>query len=66
MAQDSENVFRAVKNQYNQLTISQSSSLVHKVLVYHIGGLSPPRKSVVRLTDHPDMTTDVYRGRKTT
>ena len=24
------------------------------------------RKSVVRLTDRPDMTFDVYRGRKTT
>ena len=35
-------------------------------LVYRLGGLSLPRKSVVRLTDHPDMTLDVYRGRKTT
>ena len=26
----------------------------------------PPRKSVVRLTVRPDMTLDVYRGRKTT
>ena len=25
-----------------------------------------PRKSVLRLTDRPDMTLDVYRGRKTT
>ena len=25
-----------------------------------------PRKSVVRLTGRPDMTLDVYRGRKTT
>ena len=25
-----------------------------------------PRKSVVRLTDRPDMTLDVYSGRKTT
>ena len=31
-----------------------------------LGGLSLPRKSVVRLTDCPDMTLDVYRGRKTT
>ena len=31
-----------------------------------LGGLSPPRKSVVRLTDRPDLTLDVYRGRKTT
>ena len=28
-----------------------------------LGGLSLPRKSVVRLTDRPDMTLDVYRGR---
>ena len=39
---------------------------MHKVLVNHLGGLSLPRKSVVRLTDHPDMTLDVYRGGKTT
>ena len=38
---------------------------VHKVLVNCLGGLSLPRKSVVKLTDRPDMT-DVYRGRKTT
>ena len=25
-----------------------------------------PRKSVVRLTDHPNITLDVYRGHKTT
>ena len=31
-----------------------------------LGGLSLPRKSVVRLTDRPDMTLDAYRGRKTT
>ena len=39
---------------------------MHEVLVNRSGGLSLPRKSVVRLTDHPDMTLDVYRGRKTT
>ena len=39
---------------------------VHKVLVNRLGGLSLPRKSVVRLTDRPDMTLDVYRGHKTT
>ena len=39
---------------------------MHKVLVNHLGGLSLPRKSVVRLTDRPDMTLDVYRGSKTT
>ena len=33
---------------------------------YRLGGLSLPRKSVVRSTDRPDMTLDVYRGRKTT
>ena len=39
---------------------------MHEVLVNRLGGLSLPRKSVVRLTDRPDMTLDVYRGRKKT
>ena len=39
---------------------------MHEVLVNRLGGLGLPRKSVVRLTDRPDMTLDVYRGRKTT
>ena len=39
---------------------------VQEVLVNCLGGLSLPRKSVVRLTDRPDMTIDVYRGSKTT
>ena len=37
-----------------------------QVLVNRLGSLSLPRKSVVRLTDLPDMTLDVYCGRKTT
>ena len=32
---------------------------VHEVLVDRLGGLSLPRKSVVRLTDRPDMTLDL-------
>ena len=39
---------------------------MHEVLVNRLGGLSLPRKSVVRLTDRLDMTLDVYRGRETT
>ena len=39
---------------------------MHGVLVNRLGGLRLPRKSVVRLSDRPDMTLDVYRGRKTT
>ena len=39
---------------------------MHEVLVNRLGGLSLARKSVVRLTDRPDMTLDVYCGRKTT
>ena len=39
---------------------------MHEVLVNRLGGLSLPRKSVVRLTDRPDMTLDVYHGHKTT
>ena len=39
---------------------------MHEVLVNRLGGLRLPRKSVVRLTDRPDMTLNVYCGRKTT
>ena len=45
--------------------VSYWRKYVHEVLVNRLGGLSLPRKSVVRLTDRPDMTLDVYRGRKT-
>ena len=46
--------------------VSYWRKYVHEVLVNRLGGLSLPRKSVVMLTDRPDMTLDVYRGRKTT
>ena len=46
--------------------VSYWRKYVHEVLVNRLGGLSLPRKSVVRLSDRPDMTLDVYRGRKTT
>ena len=39
---------------------------MHEALVNRLGGLSLPRKTVVRLTDRPDMTLDVLRVRKTT
>ena len=39
---------------------------MHEALVNSLGGLSLPGKSVVRLTDSPNMTFDVYRERKTT
>ena len=45
--------------------VSYWRKYVHEVLVNRLGGLSLPRKSMVRLTDRPDMTLDVYRGRKT-
>ena len=46
--------------------VSYWRKYVHEVLVNRFGGLSLPRKSVVRLTGRHDMTLDVYRGRKTT
>ena len=46
--------------------VSYWRKCVHEVLVNRLEGLSLPRKSVVRLTDRPDMTLDIYRGRKTT
>ena len=51
--------------QEGQLSVT-GESMKYEVLVNRLGGLSLPRKSVVRLTDRPDMTLDVYRGRKTT
>ena len=43
--------------------VSYWRKYLHKILVNGLGGLSLPRKSVVRLTDHPDMTIVVYHGR---
>ena len=34
---------------------------MHEVLVNRLGGLSLPWQSVVRVTDRPVMTIDVYR-----
>ena len=44
--------------------VSYWQKYVHEVLVNRLGGLSLPRKSVIRLTDCPDMTivTVVYCG----
>ena len=53
--------FRSKKGSCQSLT-----KYVHEVLVNCLGGLSMPRKSVVRLTDRSDMTIAVYRGRLTT
>ena len=33
---------------------------MHEVLVNRLGGLSLPKKSVVRLTDHRDMTDNIF------
>ena len=38
---------------------------MHEVLVNCLGLLSLPRKGVVRLTVHPNMTIDIYHGGKT-
>ena len=43
--------------------VSYWRKYLHEVLVKCLGGLSLPRKSVVRLTDHPDMTIAVSRHR---
>ena len=58
--------FRSPSADSRRAVVSYWRKYVHEVLVNRLGGLSLPRKSVVRLTDRPDMTLDVYRGRKTT
>ena len=64
-----------VKQQHNNNNPSADSrgavvsywrKYVLEVLVNRLGGLSLLRKSVVMLTDRPDMTLDVYWGRKKT
>ena len=45
--------------------VSYWQKYVHKVLLNCLGGLSLTRKSVVRLTDRPDLTIDVYCECKT-
>ena len=44
--------------------VSYWRKYVHEVLNNLLGGPRLPRKSVVRLTDRPDITLVVYRGRK--
>ena len=47
----------------NGAVVSYWRKYVHEVLVNCLGGLSLPRKSVVRLTGRSHTTLDVYRGR---
>ena len=61
-----QNTFVSPSAFSRRAVVSYWRKYVHEVLVNRLGGLSLPRKSVVRLTDRPDMTLDVYRGRKTT
>ena len=51
---------------YSRFVVRYWRKFGHEVLVNRLGDLSLPRKSVVRKTVCPDMTLDVYRGRKTT
>ena len=46
--------------------VSYWRKYVHEVLVNRLRDLSLPRKSVVRLTDRPGMTINVFWGRNTT
>ena len=46
--------------------VSYWRKYVHEVMVNRLGGLNLPRKSVVILTDRPNMTIIVYHGCKTT
>ena len=46
--------------------ISYWRKYLHEILVKRLGGLSLPRKSVVGLTDCPDLTIAVYCERKIT
>ena len=45
--------------------VSHWRKYVYEELVNHLRVLGQPRKSVVGLTDRPDIAIAVYRGRKT-
>ena len=51
--------------QEGQLSVT-GERYVQQMMVNRLGDLNLPRKSVVRLTDCPDMTIYAYLGRKTT
>ena len=51
--------------QEGQLSVTGESMCTKYWFIALIGGLSLPRKSVVKLKDCPDIILDVYRGRKT-
>ena len=55
--------FRSPSAFSRRAVVSYWRKYAHEVMVNHLGGLSLPRKSVVRSTDRPDRTLDVYRGR---
>ena len=59
-------VFLSICADSKRAVVSYWRKYVHEVLVNRLGRLSLPRKSVVRLTDRPDMTLDAYSGSKTT
>ena len=61
-----QNTFVSPSAFSRRAVVSYWRKYVHEVLVNGLGGLSLTRKSVVRLTNRPDMTLDVYHGRKTT
>ena len=58
--------FRFYFRFFKRAVVSYWRKYVHELLVNRLGGLNLLRKSVVRLTDRPDMTLDVYHGRKAT
>ena len=58
-------VYRGRKTTMRQSRIAVVNywlNYMHLVMYDCLGGLSMPRNSVVRLTDHPDMTVTVYHG----
>ena len=66
MSQCTDYVIDSLYTDSRRAIVCYSQKYVHEVLVNRLGCLSLTRKSVVSLTDRPDMTSAVYRGRKTT
>ena len=66
MSQGRPHTFVSPSADSGRAVVSYWREYVPEELINRLGSLSLHRKSVVRLTDRPDVTIDVYRGCKIT
>ena len=52
--------FRSPSADSKRAVVSYWRNYLHEILVIRLGGLSLPKKKVVRITDYPDMTIQLF------